>query len=98
MLTLGVLILVFVMEDLDDYGVNPDETWMHGDWFYTTNYGIFGHEVKATERSPPDNLTRWIITRSKGFKIKRTEKIIRSVMAYVYLALTSQTQARSNSW
>ena len=82
----------------DDYGVTADETWMHGDWFYTTDYGIFGHEVKATERSPPDNLTRWIITRSKGFTIKRTEKIIRSVMAYVYLALTSQTQARSNSW
>ena len=35
---------------------------MYGDWFYTTYYGIFGHEVKATERSPPDNLTRWIIT------------------------------------
>ena len=46
----------------DDYGVTADETWMHGDWFYTTDYGIFGHEVKATERSPPDNLTRWIIT------------------------------------
>ena len=46
----------------DQYGVNPDETWMYGDWFYTTDYGIFGHEVKATERSPPDNLTRWIIT------------------------------------
>ena len=42
----------------DQYGVNPDETWMYGDWFYTTDYGIFGHEVKATERSPPDNLTR----------------------------------------
>ena len=42
----------------DDYGVDADETWMHGDWFYTTDYGIFGHEVKATERSPPDNLTR----------------------------------------
>ena len=82
----------------DEYDVNADETWMYGDWFYTTDYGIFGHEVKATERSPPDNLTRWIITRSKGFTIKRTEKIIRSVMAYVYLALTSQTQARSNSW
>ena len=36
----------------DDYSVNPDETWMHGDWFYMTDYGIFGHEVKATERSP----------------------------------------------
>ena len=35
---------------------------MYGEWFYTTDYGIFGHEVKATERSPPDNLTRWIIT------------------------------------
>ena len=42
----------------DDYGVNLDETWMHGDWFYKTDYGIFGHEVKGTERSPPDNLTR----------------------------------------
>ena len=30
---------------------------MHGDWFYTTDYGIFDHDVKATERSPPDNLT-----------------------------------------
>ena len=41
----------------DQYGVNPDETWMYGEWFYATGYGIFGHEVKATERSPPDNLT-----------------------------------------
>ena len=75
MLTLGVLILVFVMEDLDDYGVNPDETWMHGDWFYTTNYGIFGHEVKATERSPPDNHIRWIILWSKGFTRKGIENM-----------------------
>ena len=44
----------------DQYGVKPHETWMYGEWFYTTDYGIFGHEVKATERSPPDNLTRWI--------------------------------------
>ena len=29
---------------------------MHGDWFYTTDYGIFGHELKATEKSPPDDL------------------------------------------
>ena len=54
----------------DDYGVNADEAWMHGDWFYTTNYGIFGNEVKTTERSPPENLTRWIITQSKGFTRK----------------------------
>ena len=33
-----------------DYDVDADETWMHGDWFYTTDYGIFGHEVKATEK------------------------------------------------
>ena len=31
---------------------------------YTTDYAIFGHEVKATERSPLDNLTRWISTAS----------------------------------
>ena len=69
---------------------------MYGDWFYTTDYAIFGHEVKATERSPPDNLTRWIITQSKGFTKKDIEKISRSVRAYVYLVLTSQVQARSS--
>ena len=80
----------------DDYGVDANETWMHGDWFYTTDYAIFGHEVKATERSPPENLTRWIITQSKGFTKKGIEKISRSVRAYVYLILTSQVQARSS--
>ena len=80
----------------DDYGVDADETWMHGDWFYMTDYAIFGHEVKATERSPPDNLTRWIITRSKGFTRKGIEKISRSVRAYLYLLLISQVQASSS--
>ena len=60
-----------------------------------TDYGIFGQEVKTTERSPPDNLTRWVITQSKGFIKKGIEKISRSVMAYVYLVLSSQVQARS---
>ena len=41
----------------DDYDVNADETWMYWDWFYTTADGIFGHEVKTTGRSPPDNAT-----------------------------------------
>ena len=67
---------------------------MYGDWFYMTDYAIFGQEVKATERSPPDNLARWIITQSKGFTKKGIEKVSRSVRAYVYLVLTSQTQAR----
>ena len=79
----------------DDCGVNPDETWMHRDWFYTTGYGIFGHEVKVTGGSRADNLTRWIITQSKAFTRKGIEKISRSVRAYVYLVLTSQVQARS---
>ena len=69
---------------------------MHGDWFYTTDYGIFGHEVKATESFPPDNLARWIITRSKGFTRKGIEKISRSVRAYIYLVLTSQVQVGSS--
>ena len=68
---------------------------MYGDWFYTTDCAIFGHEVKATERSPPGNLTQWIITQSKGFTKKGIEKISRSVRGYVYLVLTSQVQARS---
>ena len=80
----------------DDYGVNANEIWMHEDWFYMTDYGIFGHEAKATERSPPDSLTRWIITRSSGVTRKDIEKISRSVRAYVCFVLTSQVQARSS--
>ena len=67
---------------------------MYGDWFYTIDYDIFGDEVKATESSPPDNLTRWIITHSKGFTKKGIEKIGRSLRAYVCLVLSSQVQAR----
>ena len=41
----------------DDYGLDLTEKWMHVDRFYTTDYAIFGHELKATERSLLDNLT-----------------------------------------
>ena len=41
----------------DNYGIGADETWMQRDWFYTTGYNIFGHEVKATKSSPSDNYT-----------------------------------------
>ena len=54
----------------DDYDVDPTERWMYEDWFYTTDYAIFGHEVNAIERSPPDNLTQWIITQPKAFTKK----------------------------
>ena len=83
----------------DDYGVDANETWMHGDWFYTKDYAIFGHEVKVTKRSPSCNLTRWIIRKSKGFTRKGIKQISRSVRAYIYLVLTSQAQARvKHSW
>ena len=74
----------------NDYGFDADEIWMYGDWFYTSGYGIFGHEVKATKRSPRDNLMQWIITQSKGFTRKGIEKISKSIRAYVYLVLTFQ--------
>ena len=56
----------------------------------------FGHKVKATERFPLDNLTRWIITQSKGFTKKGIENISRSVTSFVSLVLTSHVQARSS--
>ena len=60
------------------------------------DYGIFGYEVKATGKSPPDNLTRWIITQFEGFTRKGIEKISRSMKAYIYLVLTSQVKAISS--
>ena len=42
----------------DDYGVNTDEIWLNGDWFYATPDTNFGDSGKATQSSLPDNLTR----------------------------------------
>ena len=69
---------------------------MNRDWFYMTVFSVFRHNVKAMERSPSDDLTRWIITQPKCFKRKGFEKISKPMMAYVYLVLTSQIQARSS--
>ena len=79
----------------DDYGVNSDKTWMHGNWFYTTSYGIFGDRRKATKRSPPDNLKQWIITQPNGFTRKCVEKISRSegqISIYSFLLRLGQDQ------
>ena len=76
----------------DDYGVNPDETWMLESWFYRMDNGIFAHEVKIRERSPTENLTQWIMTQSKSFTRKCIEKISRSVRAYIYLVLTLRSR------
>ena len=65
----------------NDYGINPNETWIHGDWFYMTSYAIFTTESKAIKRSPPDDVGRWVITRSRGLTRKDIEKISRSVTA-----------------
>ena len=44
-------------------------------------YCIFGNGRKSTKRSPPDNLTQWIITQSKVFTGKGIGKISRFVRA-----------------
>ena len=35
----------------NNYGVDADKTWMYGDWFYITGYGIFGYRKISTSRS-----------------------------------------------
>ena len=72
----------------DNYDVDADETWTHGDWFYTTSCAIFTTGSKVTKRSPPDDEDRWIISRSKDLTRKGIEKISRPVRAYVYLVIT----------
>ena len=47
----------------NDYVVNPDKTWLHGNWFYTKSYAVFTSELKAAKRSPPDEFGRRIIRR-----------------------------------
>ena len=80
----------------DEYGVDPLEVWLFGDWYYTEEWAVFCcNGGKRTKVAPPENLTRWILQTSKGFRRVRLTMISKSVRAYVYLLLTSQVQARS---
>ena len=58
----------------NDCSIDPTKKWMRRDWFYTIDYAVFGHEVKATERCPLDNFIRWIITQSEGFTKKALKR------------------------
>ena len=41
----------------DNYDVNADEIRKNGDWLYMVEYCNFGDGEKATQRSPPGNVT-----------------------------------------
>ena len=58
---------------------------------------FISHGFLAIEERPQKgDLTRWLITHSNAFTRKVIEKVRGSVRAYIYLVLTSQTEARSN--
>ena len=79
-----------------EYGVDPLEVWLFGDWYYTEKWAVFFcNGRKRTKVAPPKNLTRWILKTSKGFTRIGLTMVRKSVRAYVYLSLTSQVQARS---
>ena len=79
----------------NDCGVNPNETWIHGDCLHDKLCNIH-HQFKSYKKVSPDNLGRLVITGSRGLTRKGIEKISRSVRVYVYLVLTPQVQARSS--
>ena len=80
----------------EEYGVDPLEVWLFGDWFYTEEWAVFCcNGRKLTKVAPQKNLTRWILKTSKGFTRVGLTMISKSVRAYVYLLLTSQVQNRS---
>ena len=80
----------------EEYGVDPLEVWLFGDWYYTEEWAVFCcNGGKRTKVAPPKNLTHWILKTSKGFTCVGLTMISKSVRAYVYLLLTSQVQARS---
>ena len=44
-----VTLRVHITVSMMIYITDVKEAWMHVDWFYTTDYAIFGHKVKVTE-------------------------------------------------
>ena len=76
------------------YGVNPDNVWLAGKWFYSTQ-GLFIHDGKeATKYTHFSNdYSRWIMPKSEGLTYEALNLLSDSVRAYVYLLLASQASA-----
>ena len=77
------------------YGVNPDNVWLAGKWFYSTQ-GLFTHGGKeATKYTHFSNdYSRWIMPQSEGLTYEALNLLSDSVRAYVYLLLSSQASAK----
>ena len=77
------------------YGVNPDNVWLAGKWFYSTQ-GLFTHDGKeATKYTHFSNdYSRWIMPKSEGLTYEALNLLSDSVRAYVYLLLSSQASAK----
>ena len=86
----------------EDYGVDSTLSWIRGDWYYTPSGGIFRENEKGVIEkavqvgfAPSSNYCEWIIARGSGFTKRGIQKVSETVMAYVYLVLNSQANARS---
>ena len=84
----------------NEYGVNPSNLWLTGDWMYTNNNANFFENgnttTKSTTKPPSGDYSRWIIPTSNGLTYKALNLLSDSVRGYVYLLLSSQSGARRN--
>ena len=51
----------------NEYGVNPDNLWLTGDWMYTNNNAnFFENDLKSTKKPPSSDYSKWIVPTSNG--------------------------------
>ena len=84
----------------NEYGVNPSNLWLTGDWMYTNNNANFfdngNTTTKSTTKPPSSDYSRWIMPTSNGLTYKALNLLSDSVRGYVYLLLSAQSGARRN--
>ena len=84
----------------NEYGVNPNNLWLTGDWMYTNNNANFfdngNTTTKSTTKPPSSDYSRWIMPTSNGLTYKALNLLSDSVRGYVYLLLSAQSGARRN--
>ena len=76
----------------DDYGVNRNDLFIRGDWYYSNQGNFTDDDMKEITNSVKNNYCRYMLYTSEG--LNNLVKISESIRTYTYLMITSQVASK----
>ena len=78
----------------DDYGVNRNDLFIRGDWYYSNQGNFTDDDMKEITNSVKNNYCRYMLYTSEG--LNNLVKISESIRTYTYLMIASQVASKTS--